>query len=342
MLTLNAIERGWFAETGAHSAQHYNTATGLAGDIGVLRAFLVFDLASLNVTVARATLRLEIEAYFSAEGSETFTVYGVTTPARAMSISYSPGAAAGQAIFEDLGTGAVYGRATVTANDVGRIVEIALTPQATADLQAASGGLFAIGIQLEPADLASAETDMLKIVRFSAAAEDRTHQLLLETSTAVVPTGVEPGTFGLHYDIPEAHVPDTLREVVATQPTTIEAMLRGVLNVVVQVEEPANPTDPQRVAYLHDLIQRTTKQLETFATNHVRVEQRIGDVLTGKTHTVALSENCVALLHALEQVNTVLHANISLARRFLNLMWERHACDGENDEDIFDSDTFEL
>ena len=56
MLILNAIERGWFAETGAHSAQHQNTATGIAGDLGILRAFIVFEMPRLSGSITGASL----------------------------------------------------------------------------------------------------------------------------------------------------------------------------------------------------------------------------------------------------------------------------------------------
>jgi hypothetical protein len=69
------------------------------------------------------------------------------------------------------------------------------------------------------------------------------------------------------------------------------------------------------------------------------VEQRIGEALTGANHSAELSPTCVALLNDLEQVNTVLHANISIARRYLDMMRAHHMSD---DEAHCDTDDFEL
>ena len=338
MLTLNAIERGWFAETGAHSAEHQNTATGIAGDLGILRAFIVFEMPQLSGSITGASLRLELEAYLSGEESETFMVMGVTTPARAMEMTYLPGAAAGQAIFADLGNGSVYGHATVTADDVGRVLEISLSEQALQDMQAAAGALFAIGIQLDQTDPPQAATDTLKMVRFSAASEDRTQQLVLHTSPHPVSTPSASSEFGLQYDLPDEQISVALRQVVTTQAETLETMLQSVLDSVVQAQE-QDSADEMGNATLRQLINRTCEQLTTFADNHVRVEQRIGEALTGTNHSAELSPNCITLLNDLEQVNTVLHANISVARRYLEMMREQHMPD---DEALFDTDDFEL
>jgi len=339
-LTLNAIERGWFAETGAHSAQHQNTATGIAGDLGILRAFVVFEMPQLSGSIAGASLRLELEAYLSGEESETFMVMGVNTPARAMGMTYLPGAAAGQTIFDDLGNGSVYGHATVTADDVGRVVEISLSPQALQDMQAAAGALFAIGIQLDQIDPPQAANDTLKMVRFSAASEDRTQQLILQTSPHRASTPSVSSAFGLQYDLPDEQISEALRQVVTTQAETLETMLQSVLNSVVQAQEKDRADEMSgQAAALRQLLTRTCEQLSLFAINHVRVEQRIGEALTGANHSAELSPNCVVLLNDLEQVNTVLHANISVARRYLEMMCAQHMPD---DEALLDTDEFEL
>jgi hypothetical protein len=339
MLTLHAIERGWFAETGAHSAQHQNTATGIAGDLGILRAFIVFEIPQLSGCLTGASLHLELEAYLSGETSETFRVMGVNTPARAMGMTYLPGAAAGQAIFDDLGNGSVYGHATVTADDVGRVLEISLSPQALQDMQAAAGTLFAMGIQLGQSDPPQAANDTLKMVRFSAASENRTQQLILQTSPHRASRPSASGEFGLQYDFPDERISEALSQVVTTQAKTLETMLQSVLDAVLQVQSQASGdvASGQAVTLLQ-LLTRTSEQLSLFADNHVRVEQRIGEALTGANHSADLSSDCVTLLNDLEQVNAVLHANISVARRYLEMMRAQHVPD---DEARFDTDDFE-
>jgi hypothetical protein len=340
MLTLNAIERGWFAETGAHSAQHQNTATGIAGDLGILRAFIVFEMPQLSGNIAGASLRLELEAYLSGEESETFMVMSVSTPARAMGMTYLPGAAAGRAIFDDLGNGSVYGHATVTAHDVGRVLEISLSAQARQDMQAATGSLFAMGLQLGQIHPPQAANDTLKMIRFSAASENRTQQLILQMSPHRASTPSASSDFGLQYGLPNEQISEPLRQVVTTQAETLETMLQSVLDAVVQAQEQGDADERGGQAdILRQLLARTSEQLSLFADNHVRVEQRIGEALTGANHSAELSPACVALLNDLEQVNAVLHANISIARRYLDMMRTQHVPDDEADIDM---DDFEL
>lgn len=338
MLTFNAIERGWFAETGAHSSELRNTSTGIAGDLGVLRTFLVFDLTPLRDSISQATLHLELEAYLSADVQETFVVSGVIAPARSMTMTYRPGAAGEQAIFEALGSGVEYGRATVTAGDVGRVIEISLSEQAMADMVEAAGGLFTMGVKLEHTGTRPDDDDLLKMIRFSAASEDRKHQLAVEVMSE--PHGVDrdSGVFGLQYDVADGQINKSLRDVVKAQATTLEAMLQSVLEAVVRTQDRHDLEEMGKQVYLQELIERTGDQLALFAQNHVRVEQRIGEVLVGSNRSVDLSEQCVNLLQELEQVNTVLHANLAVARRYLDLMRDQHTPEdgAESEADPFE------
>jgi hypothetical protein len=116
-------------------------------------------------------------------------------------------------------------------------------------------------------------------------------------------------------------------------------MLQSVLDSVVKAQEQESAAERGgQAGILRQLLARTSEQLSHFAENHVRVEQRIGEALTGVNHSAELSPDCVTLLHDLEQVNTVLHANISVARRYLDMMRAQHVPD---DEDRFDTDDFE-
>lgn len=339
-MTFDAIHRGWFAESGAHSAQQQNTATGLAGDVGLLRAFFVFDFSALTDHVRGATLKLELEAYLSPRASETFVVSSVKVPACAMNTTYGPGAASGRTIFEQLGKGVAYGQATVVASDVGRLIEVVLSPEAVADMQAAAGERFAVGIWLTDIDHSSNNT--IRMIRFSAASETRAHQLVLEIQMAVETAPTDSSAFGLLYDVPGADVSGTLREVVAKQAGTLETMLQSLLSAVVYVHEQRTLEDDEKAHYLKELIQQTTEQLSGFAENHIHVERRISDVLAGHT-PVELSPNCLTLLHDLEEVNVVLHTNVAVARRYLNMMRAEFQLDEEDDEEEdIDPDIFDI
>ena len=333
MLTFNAIERGWFAETGVHSAVLRNTSAGVASDVGVLRAFLIFDLSALAASLTEARLHLELEAYMSPGAQETIVVSGVVIPAHAMTVTYRHGAAAGQAIFEALGSGVEYGRVTVTVCDVGRVIEIPLNAQAVTDMQASAGDWFAISIQLEHAISEARDRDLIKMVRFSAASEDRKHQLVVDVAAGVRKADRD-GVFGLQYDVLGGGVNRSLRDVVKAQASTLEVMLQSVLEAVVQTEDRGDVENTGKRAHLQALIQRTSEQLALFAQNHVRVEQRIGDVLLGPERPAALSEQCVNLLQELERVKTVLHANLAVARRYLHLMRDQHTAESDAEPEI--------
>lgn len=135
------------------------------------------------------------------------------------------------------------------------------------------------------------------------------------------------GVFGLQYDVADGQINKSLRDVVKAQATTLEAMLQSVLEAVVRTQEQHDLEEASKQVYLQELIERTGDQLALFAQNHVRVEQRIGEVLIGTNRSATLSEQCVNLLQELEQVNTVLHANLAVARRYLDLMRDQHTPD---------------
>jgi hypothetical protein len=128
--------------------------------------------------------------------------------------------------------------------------------------------------------------------------------------------------------------------VVAKQAGMLETMLQSLLDAVVYVQEHDNLEDSEKAFYLNRFIQQTTQQLGGFAANHVHVEQRIGDVLAGHT-AVILSPNCLALLHDLEQVNTVLHANVSVVRRYIEIMRAKFSPMDEADDETWGSDSFD-
>jgi len=192
------------------------------------------------------------------------------------------------------------------------------------DLQASAGHLFTISIQLEHALPGLVESDLLKVIRFSAASEERQHQLVIDVISESREAGRD-GVFGLQYDVVDGDVNQALRDVVKAQATTLETMLQSVLEAIVRTADRSDLDESSRRAYLDALIQRTSEQLALFAQNHVRVEQRIGEALIGPERPAALSEQCIDLLQDLERVNTVLHANLAVARRYLDLMRDQHA-----------------
>lgn len=141
-VTLTDIARGWYNESGGHTAAVEGYFVGLLGT--QYHNFLVFDLASVPGTIRSATLRLEVpggSGFTSPDGAEDFELHEVTTDPATLDVD-----ATGQtAIYDDLADGPVFGTRQYTPADIGTITEIELNSAAVTALNAAAGDLFAFG-----------------------------------------------------------------------------------------------------------------------------------------------------------------------------------------------------
>jgi hypothetical protein len=149
-VVINHISRGWYAETGLH-VSNGNYLVGDSRGPTCVRCFndyhnfFVFDLASVTQPIGSAKLRLFLPSqllgpgYVSPDPGENYALYDVSTP-----ISTLVGGTGGVAAHADLGSGVVYGSRTITAADMGSMVEIDLNTSAIAALDAATG-LIGIG-----------------------------------------------------------------------------------------------------------------------------------------------------------------------------------------------------
>jgi hypothetical protein len=144
-------DRGWYDNTGFHNPGNPNYVVGDTG-VGVVRNFFVFDLSSVVQPIASAKLALFVPSesagpgYNSPDASENYELHDVATP-----LATLLGGTGGVAAHTDLGSGVVYGSRTMTATDMGTIVEITLNPAAIAALDAATG-FIAIGGSLTTLD----------------------------------------------------------------------------------------------------------------------------------------------------------------------------------------------
>jgi hypothetical protein len=147
---INAIDSGSYDPTGAHSAQNDNYIAGeLSGS--ERRDFIVFDLTTVVAEIVDASLRLYnpigpppfLNGYVSPDATETFTMFDVSTPVDTLRLSQA--GAPGVAMFEDLGSGTSLGQIVMSAADNGTTVSILFNDAGVAALNAARGGLFAIG-----------------------------------------------------------------------------------------------------------------------------------------------------------------------------------------------------
>ena len=159
-IVVNQTDRGWYRESGTHQQGNSNYAIGdfrggggLGGDY---RNFFVFDLAGVTQPIASAKLALFVPAPTPAEPTHKVTAARIL--AKTTSCTMSPhqlrhlrDGTGGVAAHTDLGSGVVYGSRTMTAADMGSVVEITLNSSAIAALDSAHG-LFGIGGSLTTLD----------------------------------------------------------------------------------------------------------------------------------------------------------------------------------------------
>ncbi|MFN7932125.1 MAG: hypothetical protein U0R19_02285 [Bryobacteraceae bacterium] len=144
------------------------------------RIYYVFDLTSVSGPISSATLRLELDRYFVGAATTNFTIYDFTGNPDDLSLTYSQGSAAGLAIYNDLGSGAVFGSGVADASQFsyacsptcsgtlgapGAIASFTLNQAALNAINANLGGKFAIGLRLDDESETNLYTDF-KAVTF--------------------------------------------------------------------------------------------------------------------------------------------------------------------------------
>jgi hypothetical protein len=147
-VTLNAVDRGWYRSDGRHITDNENTFSGFAS-ARRYHSYYVFDLASLAGTVDSAALHLELEQYTSFNSSLTFDLFDVTATAAQLNATYIQPDATGTLIHNDLGSGTIYATKSVTAANVGNILNIPLNMLAESAIEGQLGGKFAIGLSVQ-------------------------------------------------------------------------------------------------------------------------------------------------------------------------------------------------
>jgi hypothetical protein len=148
LIQVNASDSGFYNQSGNHIPTNETYITGLlAGNQD--RSFLVFDLSSVLGIITGATLHLYnpgnlgicCNGYASPDATENLQLFDVSTPIPTL----LAGGAGHTAIYDDLGSGNVYGQIEMSAADNDSIVQIKLNAAALAALNAAAGHTFALG-----------------------------------------------------------------------------------------------------------------------------------------------------------------------------------------------------
>lgn len=187
IITLSALNSGSYADNGTlvfsnnYAAGWFGAATNPPNI--ELRDYFVFDLASVNGTIASATLRLQIgsPAFLSTDSSETFSLFDVST-----AIATLTGNSGGLAAFNDLGTGISYG-SVVVPSSISGFVEVSLNAAGISYLQSQSGQIALGGALTSLARGAGNEA------LFNATGVNSTRELVIRTSETV--TVPEPASY---------------------------------------------------------------------------------------------------------------------------------------------------
>jgi hypothetical protein len=135
--------RGWYDQTGSHSADNWNYATGTSVQT-IYRDFFVFNIPSSELPYTEAYLYLynPSSGFFNSSGTSlTYAVHDVTTGLAALEATQTSAVST----FNDLGWGVFYGSVVATAADNGQYVRVDLNGNALADINAARGGAIAFG-----------------------------------------------------------------------------------------------------------------------------------------------------------------------------------------------------
>ena len=181
-MTLNYVDSGWYDNSGFHGPMNENY---LASDDNgpIFRNWFVFDLSGVTDPIVSATLRLfnPVRGFISADPTETYTLYDVTTSIA----SLTTGGAGLVSTYTDLGSGTQYGSKIVSAADNNTNVDIFLNANALTALNGASG-LFALGGAVTTLGVAGEEK-----IFSSTNSSSNVRQLVLETQSNPIP---EPGT----------------------------------------------------------------------------------------------------------------------------------------------------
>ncbi len=169
-IVLDDVNRGWWNSNGSHTSSNDNTLTAYYSG-AIYNSYFTFDLSSVQGTVTSVTLVLELEHFWGTDSSETVVVYDVSTAAATLE-----GDGSGKtAIYDDLQSGHAYGSYTAVPGEQGALLTITLDSQAVADVNAALGGSFSIGLHIGTLTQSSSAEGL----RFSYLSEERVDQLVL-------------------------------------------------------------------------------------------------------------------------------------------------------------------
>jgi hypothetical protein len=144
--TILSSDTGWYSALGFHEDANPNYFVGLCDEgcdpKGEYHDFAVFDLGEFTGGASSAVIRIfnPLTGYISPNLSELYSLYDVSTGVGDLSADQSDATD----IFDDLGSGLLFGSRTVLSSDAGVYIEITLTADGLDSLNRAVGS-WAVG-----------------------------------------------------------------------------------------------------------------------------------------------------------------------------------------------------
>jgi hypothetical protein len=176
-VAVEAFDTGWYQEAGLHDPTNTNYFTGFFPGFGELRSFFAFDLSGIGGASQVTSARFDVFSALVANTDpfETLIVSEVTTPVDEV----VAGGTDRVDIFEDLGTGTLYGSRDIQFFEDNVLLEIGLNDDAVSALNAALGQQFALGGALTTIDFTGPQQNV-----FGNSSGAFTQQLVLDVVEA--------------------------------------------------------------------------------------------------------------------------------------------------------------
>lgn len=172
-VVVDAFDSGRYNELGRHSADAHDPFAGRL--FLTSQAYLSFDLPDVP-RVTAATLRVHLGFYYGPDPVETFSVWDVSTDVEELGRSQT----SRFDIAEDLRSGTLYAESSARSTDPPIVLDIPLNAAAVADLAAAAGEAFAVGI--EATSLSSSTSIQEGLGFYDPFGRPTVHQLVLDIS----------------------------------------------------------------------------------------------------------------------------------------------------------------
>lgn len=143
IMTFNAVDNGWYTQTGDHSTANTNTWTGTDGYGTYRNSFYNFNVGAIasgqRIVSASITFVANNGWYASSDAFETVQVWDVAT---------TPGLGSSVAVYNDLMSGVMYGQTNVSASNSSRMPSFTVNLSNAAFNDILADSFFSLGAHI--------------------------------------------------------------------------------------------------------------------------------------------------------------------------------------------------